>query len=370
MSPFKPFAHLEYINDLRSRLPQPLRYNLSDSCGETLTFGQLLALDGQDSLDELPLGYASIQGDEQLRQSIAALYRANSSEVATFCGAQEALFTVFNHLIKPGDEVINLSPAYPSILTVPQQLGAKVKSVHLSYDRQWQFNIDDIKANLSDKTRLIVLNSPHNPTGSVMSVELAQQILELAEQRGIYIVSDEVSVWSDYNDKGLNYPFLQYDRAIVIGVMSKSLGLAGVRVGWAVCKDKSLLGELMNIKGYLSICGSATDEYLATIALKHFDTIVGNNNRQIKRNIELFEDFIAQSKGTFEWHRPQAGILTLVKANLDISIRQLAEDLAFEKQLLILPGDLFGINGEYFRLGLGRANFAQALERLSEHLKT
>jgi aspartate/methionine/tyrosine aminotransferase len=370
---FDTFKHLAYVNDLRSRLKQPLRYNLSDSCAQSLSFEQLRAMGDEDELATLNLGYATVQGSAPLRQAIAQLHQASVEQypnligqdnVVTFCGAQEALFATFNHLIKAGDEVIIVTPCYPSIQSVPQQLGATVKAIELTFERQWQFTIEDVKAQIGDKTRLIVLNSPHNPTGSVMPRELALDIIELARERGIYILSDEVSVWSDYNELGIHHPFLSYEKAIAIGVMSKSFGLAGVRIGWAVSQDKTLLQGLMDIKGYTSICGSATDEYLAKTALHHHKGIVSRNNLLIQKNIEAFELFVEQSEGRFKWHKPQAGILTLVKFESATSVRQLAEKMAFEQQLLILPGDLFGIEGNYFRLGLGRADFSDALARL------
>ncbi len=361
MSRFKPFAHLEYMNDLRSRLPKPLRYNLSDSCAETLSVKALMSYDKSQQLDNLSLSYASISGSEPLRQQIARYHGGNAEQVVTFCGAQEALFALFNDLIEPGDEVINLSPAYPSILALPEQLGAKVKSIALSMENDWQFTLDEVKARISPATKIIVLNSPHNPTGAVMPMALANDLLALAQAHGIYIISDEVSLRSNYNNLDLDYPFLRYERGVVVGVMSKSLGLAGVRIGWAITQDKALRQGLMDMRGYTSICGSTTDEYLATIALAHAEQLLERNNAIIKTNIALFEQFIAQSNGEFEWVKPQAGILTLVKVNRAQDVMALAKHMAFEQQLLLLPGKLFGIEGNYFRLGLGREHFAQAL---------
>ncbi len=373
---FKPFKHLEYISALREKLPQPLLYNLSDSCAQSLNFGQLTALGDNDHLPELGLGYASIAGSPQLRQSIAQLHQKsladktslNEDNVTVFCGAQEALFATFNHLLSAGDEVIVITPCYPSLVAVPEQLGVTIKAIELEFERQWQFSIDDVKTLLSDKTRLIVLNSPHNPTGAVLERTLALEIIELARKRGIYIISDEVSVWSDYEQTGINHPFLAYEKTVTIGVLSKSFGLAGVRIGWAVSQDEALLQRLREIRGYTSICGSATDEYLATIALNNAQQILADNNAQIQANIAIFARFITRSEGRFEWHQPKAGILALVKSNLTMPVRELVEQLAIKHQTLILPGDLFGIEGNYFRLGLGREDFADALARLEAFL--
>ncbi|MCJ8268701.1 MAG: aminotransferase class I/II-fold pyridoxal phosphate-dependent enzyme [Psychrosphaera sp.] len=378
---FNSFKHLEYIAALRDKLSQPLLYNLSDSCAQSLNFGQLTAMSDNDHLPELGLGYATIAGSPQLRQTIAQLHQKSLADetlinqasidkenVTVFCGAQEALFATFNHLLSAGDEIIAITPCYPSLVAVPQQLGVTVKAIELEFERQWQFSIEDVKSRLSDKTRLIVLNSPHNPTGAVLDRTLAMEIIELARQHGIYIISDEVSVWSDFEQTGINHPFLAYEKTVAIGVLSKSFGLAGVRIGWAVSQDKALLQRLREIRGYTSICGSATDEYLATVALNNAQQILTDNNAQIQANIETFARFITRSNGRFEWHPPKAGILALVKSNLTMPVRDLAQALAMKQQTLILPGDLFGIEGNYFRLGLGRADFDQALGRFEAFL--
>jgi aspartate/methionine/tyrosine aminotransferase len=374
MFTFRPFKHLQYINDLRSRLPQPLQFTLSDACAQSLQLSQLLALGDQQQIAKLSLGYSPIAGSEPLRQAIATLHQQSlptsvnpltADNVTVFCGAQEALFCTFNSLLSVGDEVIALTPHYPSLVDIPQQLGATVKTVELHYEQQWQFTLEDVKALISNKTRILMLNSPHNPTGAVIPAQLVKELIILARQHGIYIVSDEVSVWSDFAKKNIAHPILSYEKTIAIGVMSKSFGLPGVRIGWVVAHDKQRLQRLRDIRGYLSICGSSTDEYLATVALKNYKTILSRNNQIIKSNVEQFSQFIAQSDGRFEWVVPQGGILTIVKSNLDIPIYQLAEKLAMQKRLLILPGDLFGLNGNYFRLGFGRSDFSQALEQFS-----
>jgi aspartate/methionine/tyrosine aminotransferase len=377
---FKPFKHLAYLTGLRKRLSKPLQYNLSDSCCESLSFAQLLAFDKTNTLDQLDLGYATIPGSPALRQAIATIHQRvlpnpqviDADNVAVFCGAQEALFATFNALNSQTEstasEAIILTPCYPSILAVPEQLGVTVKAVELSFDNQWQFTIDDIKARLSNNTRFIVLNSPHNPTGAVMPRELAQEIVTLAREQGIYLISDEVSVLSTHQESDkveldIHHPLLAYEKTIAIGVMSKSFGLGGVRIGWAVTQDKALLQRLLDIKGYTSICSSATDEHLATIAINNHQQIIKRNNHIIKTNLAAFSQFIETNGNRFEWHPPKGGILTLVKSNLVIDIHQLAEKLAVEHQVLILPGDLFDIEGNYFRLGLGQSNFVEGLQR-------
>lgn len=367
---FTPFRHLAYINKLRAQLSQPLIYNLSDSCAETYTVGELLAMDDNYKFKDIPLNYAPLQGSEAMRATIATLHQPlntneiNAHQVITYSGAQEAIFGVFNALLAPNDEVICFTPNYPSLTELPKQLGAKVIEIPLKFEQNWQFNIQTLKNVINDKTKLIVINSPHNPTGALLTHPQAQELIALASQNGLYILADEVSVFSDYYQLNLNYGFLDYPRTVSISVMSKSFGLAGVRVGWAICKDDALRQKLLDIKGYGSICGSASDDAIATIAINNHQQIFSRNNEQIRDNISLFEQLVASSDGKLQWHAPKAGIMSVVKVGDGLDVDKLALDLAKQHQTLMLPGHLFGIEGNYFRLGLGKANFKTCLEGL------
>ena len=367
---FPPFRHLAYINNLRAELSQPLIYNLSDSCAETCTVGELLALDDSYKFEDIPLSYAPLQGSEAMRTAIADMHQAlnvdeiNAHQVVTYSGAQEGIFGVFNALLAPNDEEICFTPNYPSLTELPKQLGAKVIEIPLKFEQNWQFDIQAVKTAINDKTKLIVINSPHNPTGALLTHPQAQELIALANKHGLYILADEVSVFSDYYQLNLNYGFLDYPRTVSISVMSKSFGLAGVRVGWAICKDDALRQKLLNIKGYGSICGSASDDALATIAIHNHQQIFNRNNEQIRDNIDLFEQLVAHSNGKLQWHAPKAGIMSVVKLGEELNVDKLALDLAKQHQTLMLPGHLFGIEGNYFRLGLGKANFKTCLKGL------
>ena len=369
MSRFEPFRHLAYARDLRARAPQPLKYTLSDSSCQSLTLADVMAMADSEALGQLNLGYSSIQGDAALREVIASLHKPvlDADNVVTFCGAQEAIYATMNHLLRPGDEVIVATPSYPSLSTLPSQLGATVNPIELSFDNGWQLTLDDFASRITTNTRLIVLNSPHNPTGAVIDAELASGIIELADKHGIYLLVDEVSVWSDFDNIGLQHPFLAYERTITTAVMSKSFGLPGIRIGWALSQDKALLQGLMDIRGYLSICVSTTDEQLALAALKNQQQILAANNALLAENVALFDAFVTKHSDKLQWHRPQCGIMSTVKTTMDINA--LAEALAMKHQLFILPAHLFGLPGNYFRLGLGRRDFAHSLAVFEQGLE-
>ncbi len=368
-------THLKFVQDLAC----PITASLSNSCGQAMTLAELAQL-GQQNLSDLgqvQLSYASLTGSEALRQEIANFHQAlnhhqtilSAENVLCFCGAQEALAALYQLVLKPNDEVVVVTPNYPSLTDMAVTLGCKVKEVCMSEHNQWQLTIDDFAAQVSDKTKLIVINSPHNPTGHAIDSTLAEQILQLAMQYDCYLIADDVSQASNFKGLALSHRYLDYPKAFVVSVMSKSFGLAGLRVGWLINTDSSLLSALLAIKSYGSICCSAIDDHLALIAFKAQNEIIEKNNQLIVANIALFEQFVARHAPLFSWYPPQAGLLALVKVDLEQPIELWAKLVAQQTGLLLLPSSLFGLSGNYFRLGLGQKNFAKMLALCTEFIE-
>ena len=363
---FEQPKHLAFVQKLEA----DIRFNLSDSCAQGLCLDELIALQ-PNALQGVNLGYAPIQGAFLLREQIAKFHSAglstpfNAEQVATFCGAQEAIFAVMSSLLSPDDEVIVFTPCYPSLAHLPTVLGAKVHAIALQASQKWQYDIDALAEHINERTRLIIVNTPHNPTGTVLSAQQAERICQLAAKYSCYILADEVALHGYSAEQPLSSLFSEYDKTIHLGVMSKSLGLAGLRVGWAITQDRELLQKMLNAKTFTSICCSAVDEQLARVALLHSVQILARNNQQILDNIAHFERFIAAYAGLFSWHAPQAGSLALVKFNHAMPVETLAVALAQQQHTLILPSSVFDLAGNYFRLGLGNRHFAQGLARLS-----
>lgn len=366
---FEQPKHLAFMQSLNTEIT----LNLSDSCAEGLNLDELLALD-PDTLSNVSLGYAPIKGSLLLRQQIARFHSQglsaafNADNVATFCGAQEAIFALMSSILSADDEVIVFTPCYPSLEHLPKVLGAKVHTIALQEKQHWQYDIEALQQLVNSRTRLIIINMPHNPTGSVLNQQQASAICQMAANVGSYILADEVALQGYSKSEPLRSLFSEYDKTIHFGVMSKSLGLAGIRIGWAITQDKALLQKMLSVKSYGSICGSAVDEQLARIALLHSEMILARNNQQIRDNIAHFERFMTAYKGLFSWHPPQAGSLALVKFNHAMPIELFAQELANAQQTLILPSRLFGLTGNYFRLGFGRKNFQEGIERLASFI--
>jgi len=369
---FKPIAHHRFVESLN--IPTP--YNLSDSCCEPLLLEELLALSDEGLPGKLELGYASISGQPKLRQAIADLYTdhpqgnvIDSEQVTVFCGAQEALFAAFHSLLEKGDEVIVFTPCYPSLIQVPQMIDAKIVPIALQFDEGWGFSLKAIRQRITSKTKLIVINSPHNPTGALATRAFSNALLDIARSKGIYLLTDDVSIFSDFDAIGIMHPYLNYEKTVVIGVLSKSFGLGGVRIGWAITGNSALRRDLSTVKSYTSICPSLLDEYLALIAVKNIRTITDRNNEIIRSNIAAVDVFLNETGSAFEWHQPKAGLMTLVRSNLHLSVHKLARMIAYEENMLLFPGDLFTIDGPFFRIGLGRRHFPELLSKLKTCLR-
>ena len=354
------------------------KYNLSDSTAQALTLNQLCILADSKvdksntqhaNLGDTLLQYSPLQGDLVLRQEIINFHQALNSHTSkigvdnaiTFCGAQEALSAIYQSLLSAEDEIVVMTPSYPSLVNMAKSMGVIVREIPLCADNNWQVNIDDFKRTVNDKTKLIVMNSPHNPTGSVIATELAEEILQLAQQYQCYLLSDDVSQASNYYGLALAHRYLDYQKSIVVGVMSKSLGLAGIRIGWAVTPNNKLRDQLLAIKAVNSICCSKIDEKLAVLALQNRSEILANNNQTILDNISLFKAFIDRHSDKLGWQPPKAGMLSLVEVKNISSITSWAAQVTQESGVLLLPSELFGMTGNYFRLGLGQKSFAHTL---------
>lgn len=348
--------------------------NLSDSTAQSLTFAQLCQLSNTD-ITQIQLQYAPVKGSHALRQAIVTFHQGlnahhrelSADDAITFSGAQEALSAIYQSTLSPGDEVVVLTPSYPSLVSMAKLLGAKVREIQLTQSNGWEVNYEDFERVVNSKTRLLVLNSPHNPTGSVIDSALAEKVLQLAEKYQCYLLSDDVSQASNHANMALAHRYLNYQNSIIVGVMSKSFGLAGVRIGWAVTPNKTIMNNLVAIKTRNSICCSVTDESLALIALENHQQIIAANNNIIVGNIALFEQFVQQHSDLLNWQPPKAGMLALVAVKNVESMAQWSTEVAKHTGVLALPSELFGLSGNFFRLGLGQRNFANALTKFSHY---
>ena len=218
-------------------------------------------------------------------------------------------------------------------------------------------------------TKLIVTNFPHNPTGALPSNADWQAMLDVAREAQCWFFSDEVYRWSEYDPADRLLAAVDcYDKALSLGVMSKSFALAGLRIGWLAAQDAGVLQALRHYKDYTSLCNSAPSEVLALITLRAKEKVLARSMRLIQGNLARVEQFMQQHADRFEWIAPRAGSIAFPRLMGGESIDAFADALVRQEGVLLLPGSVYGHAGNHFRLGLGRANLPEALLRLDKFL--
>jgi aspartate/methionine/tyrosine aminotransferase len=348
-------------------------YLLCCSDCESFSVSELLALehDAPERLDALWLGYTESQGAMELRQQIASLYNTISPEqVLVHAGAEEVIFNFMHTLLSSGDHIIVHSPYYQSLGEVARSLGADVTSWESDPDRNWQLDLNFLEYVLTDRTRAVVINVPHNPTGHLPEETFLRDLAALSAKHGFIVFSDEVYRLLEYRDADRLPALCDIDeRAVSVGVMSKSFGLAGLRIGWAATRNKALYGQLAAFKDYTTICNSAPSEFLSSLALKHRDVILERNRAIIGENLERLQSFFMRYADVFRWIQPKAGPIAFPHL-LEGAVDEFCNRLISQKGVLLLPGTLYGEKYNCFRIGFGRRNMAQGLEKLIEFVET
>jgi aspartate/methionine/tyrosine aminotransferase len=158
-------------------------------------------------------------------------------------------------------------------------------------------------------------------------------------------------------------------RAVAVGVMSKAFGLAGLRVGWIVGHPPEVLARAAAFKDYLSICTSAPSEILAIIALRARARLLARSRGILLDNLAHLDRFFRSFAGTFAWVRPRAGSVGFPRLLDGTSADDFARELVEREGVLLLPGSVYGDAGAHFRIGFGRINLPEALDRLERFAK-
>ena len=242
-------------------------YILCSSDCESFSIKELLGLEknSEEELKRLRLEYTDSQGSPQLREEISKLYEnIKPEEIIIFSGAEEGIFIFMNVLLEKSDHVIVQYPAYQSLYEIANSIGCEVTRWIMGDKHNWELDINFLQNNIKKNTKAIVINLPHNPTGYLASKEKFNTIVDIAKKNNVTVFSDEVYRFLEYDKKDRLQAMTDiYDKGVSINVMSKSFGLAGLRIGWIATKDKALLSRMVSFKDYTTICNSAPSEFLA-----------------------------------------------------------------------------------------------------------
>lgn len=364
---FHPFQVEQFLSENE----QGVTYNFSESGVHPMTLGGLLEMAGTDihTLSDLLLDYPEVRGTERLRQRIAALYPgAKAENVLVTVGASEANHLIAGTLLEPGDEVVALGPTYQQLPGNALNAGVAVKTVPLVEENGWALDTDALARAAGPKTRLIAIVNPNNPTGHILTEHETTAIVAAADRTGAWIVADEVYAGTERGGAPATPSFWgRHDRVIAVNGMSKAYGLPGLRLGWLVA-PKGQVPALWRRHEYATISATMLGNTLAEIALDPAvrPTLTARARRLIDTGFDRLSQGLSRYQGVFSVVPPQASAMSFVRYNLPIGSRDLALRLRREKDMLVVPGDCFGLEHHFrFSSALPEAHLAEGLDRLN-----
>lgn len=350
--------------------------NLAETCVESLTVEELLDLAGKkDAIlaDVLPmkLTYGAIDGTERLRSNVASLYEKQAvPNVLITHGAISANALVYETLVEPGDHVISVLPTYQQHYSIPESYGAQVEILRLRPEQGFLPDLDELKRMIRPDTRLIAINNPNNPTGSLMERPFLEAIVAIARSCGAYILCDEVYRGTDQHGDGFTASIADlYEKGISTGSMSKTWSLAGLRVGWIVAPVE-LIGRVQIHRDYNTISVGMLNDLFASIALENRAALLKRNHEILRTNLALLDAWIAKEPA-LSYVKPKSGTTALVRVDLPVSSRDFCVALLEKTGVMFTPGSALDMEG-YVRIGYtnSRAVLEAGLARVSAFLAT
>jgi len=332
------------------------KFNVAETCCASVSLDQLRELSEDKRTDILKtdrvLTYGAIRGAEALRNNLARLYSAkvttplDPNNILTTPGAIQANYLVAYSLVGEGDHVICQYPTYQSLYSVPQSLGAEVDLWKASPEKKWIPDLEELKALIKPNTKLIVINNPNNPTGAVMGKAFLEQLVEIASEKDITILADEVyrPIFHSLSPIDKDFPpsllSMGYKNVVVTGSMSKAYSLAGIRVGWIASRNTEIIETIASVRHYTTISVSGLDEQVAAYALSPATVhgLLARNIQLAKTNLALLEKFVIKNEDECEWVKPVAGTTAFIKFHRD---GKPVDSVDFCKKLLEKTGVLF-----------------------------
>ena len=359
------------LERIQSIYENSVEVNLTESGIEPLSLKELMDPKELEKLLNLPLGYGYTQGNPLLRQRISNLYDGfDESNVLVTSGSSEAIFISAILTVSKGDRVVMMTPNYLSFNGVAEALGADVDYVPLIKKEKWEWDLDCLDEKVINKTKVISICNPNNPTGSVLNLEQMLRVIEIASRVGAYLLIDEVYIGAELESKRTKSFLGMYEKTIITSGLSKSYAHPGLRIGWII-SDKSFVEEAWAIKDYTTIASSSLSQHIASKVLEP-ETISKLRLRTkalLNKNLETFSKWILPYSNHLSFLKPEAGGFAFVKYDMDINSTDLVHDLRKNEGVFIVPGDNFGMDG-YFRVGLGHESigFNKGLNLLSKGL--
>ncbi len=366
----EPFGVEIWMNEWETKCD----WNLAETCVESLTLSELLELAGKSEADlsellSMKLGYGAIEGSERLRNAICSLYDSQEAEnVVVTHGTIGANMLVHKTLVAAKDRVVAVVPTYQQHYSIPASIGADVHPLKLREENNFLPDLDELRALVTPGTKMIAINNPNNPTGTLMDRPMLEEIVSIARDAGAFILCDEVYRGTDQEGTGMTVSVADiYEKGISTAGMSKAYALAGLRLGWIAAPQKVI--EAVSIhRDYDTISVGMINDHFATLALENCDKVLARSRSITRGNLAIVEEWIAQ-ESRLSWVKPQSGTTALLKYDLPMSSRDLCIALVSETGVMFTPGSALGMEG-YVRIGYANnpAILKEGLGRVSEFL--
>jgi aspartate/methionine/tyrosine aminotransferase len=347
-----------------------IEFNLAASTGPAWTVNDILSLADDQTRHRFlhhNLVYGRPAGADSLREAIADMQGVPVEAVQIVTGASEALVALMWLAAEPGANVILPLPGFTTFSALPESLGLETRFYRVRRENGFRIDPDEIKRLADSKTKLILVNSPHNPTGATIGDEEMEALHDFAAESGIQLVSDEVyhPIYHGRPTKSA----ARLPHATVISDLSKAFSIAGVRTGWIIEHDPRRRQQYWTARAYFSISNTTTGEILSEIAIRKRDVVLGRTQEIARRNLQLLASFMTEHHDVLGWIPPRGGMTAfpwLLSGENDRAFCQAAT----ERGILLAPGDCFDAPS-HFRLGFAAVgeNFPKALDRLGEFVK-
>jgi aspartate/methionine/tyrosine aminotransferase len=362
-----------------------IEFNLASSTGPAWTAHELLNLGGEEFRHRYlnhKVEFSRPAGADSLRQAIAEMQGVSVDHVQVVTGASEALLVLMWLAAELGANVIVPHPGLPNFSALPESLGLEVRCYRVRRENNFRIDVDEITRLADSKTKLILVNSPHNPTGAVFSDSDMEALHQFTSQHGIQLVCDEVfhPIYhgqethrreSSARESNPRQPSsaARLPNVAVINDLSKAFPLAGTRVGWIIERDPRRREQYLTARSYFTACNSTPGEILAEIAVRHHSTVLARTQQTASRNLQQLDRFMASHRNVLGWIRPQGGMTAFPWLQTGENTRPFCQAAA-QRGILLAPGDCFDVPS-HFRLGFAASaeNFPLALARLEEFVK-
>jgi aspartate/methionine/tyrosine aminotransferase len=348
-----------------------IEFNLASSEGPRWTLNEILSLAGEEERQRFlnhTLHYSRPAGAEGLRAAIADMHDVNIDTVQVVTGASEALLILFWLAAESGANVVLPQPGYPPFSALPESLGIETRYYAVRKENDFRFDLDEIKQLVDRNTKLVLINSPHNPTGATISDTELDDLHEFTASREIQLVSDEV--YHPIYHGQITRSASRLPHATVIHDFSKAFPLSGVRTGWMIEHDPKRRELYWNARTIFSISNNTAGEILAEIAMRHRNIVLGRTRETATRNLRLLASFMSEHCEMLGWIPPRGGVTAFPWLLSGENSRPFCQTAA-DHGILLAPGDCWDAPS-HFRLGFAAIadRFPDALDQLGKFIKS